>query len=428
MPRAHADWKIPKYYEVGKLIGHGSYGQVCEACDTRCSKMVAIKRVHRVFDDLIDCKRILREMAILGRVANLFLVKLHDIVVPENLDRFNELYIVLEICDSDLKKLFRTPVFLTELHVKTLMYNICVGTRYLHSAGIYHRDLKPANCLVNQDCTVKICDFGLSRAIGAPVLLGAGDLADTPREQNADGTVVVVPHTESLKRAMTSHVVTRWYRAPELILLEENYTGQIDVWSVGCIFAECLGMLNSVVPRPQDRGPLFPGSTCFPLSPDHKHAKDYKFHTRGNRDQLNVIFNILGTPNKDDLAWLSKEDARRYIQCFQPREGSGLKNRFEHAPPEAVDLLFRMLIFNANKRITIQESIDHEYFKDVRNSEVEKIAEQTVILDFESDAELCEKRLRFYFLREVQRFHPEVVIPQNLQDAVKGTAGYSGRK
>ena len=84
--------------------------QVCEACDTRCSKMVAIKRVHRVFDDLIDCKRILRELAILSRIDQLFLVRLHDIVVPQNLEKFNELYIVLEICDSDLKKLFRTPV------------------------------------------------------------------------------------------------------------------------------------------------------------------------------------------------------------------------------------------------------------------------------------------------------------------------------
>ncbi|CAE7391602.1 MPK7, partial [Symbiodinium natans] len=196
-------------------------------------------------------------------------VQIYDIVAPSNIHTFDELYMVMEICDSDLKKLCRTDVTLTPLHINTLLYNLLVGLKYLHSAGIYHRDLKPANCLVNQDCSVKICDFGLSRAIEAAEQPHLHALPNTPRGEGDHDAVPGVPHTQRLKRNLTGHVVTRWYRAPELILLQENYTEAIDIWSVGCIYAELLGMLEGT--RTQDRGPLFPGSSCFPLSPDHKH-------------------------------------------------------------------------------------------------------------------------------------------------------------
>merc|ERR1712226_1043957 len=113
----------------------------------------------------------------------------------------------MEICDSDLKKLCRTDVSLQDAHVSTLLYNLLVGLKYLHSAGIYHRDLKPANCLVNQDCTVKICDFGLSRAVG--VAQNLGELPNTPREGEGEaGGGVAVPATQRLKRHLTGHVVT----------------------------------------------------------------------------------------------------------------------------------------------------------------------------------------------------------------------------
>merc|ERR1711948_210410 len=106
---------------------------------------------------------ILREIAILAKLQHENIVKIYDIVAPSNMKTFDELYMVMEICDSDLKKLCKTDVSLSLQHVDTLLYNLLVGLKYLHSAGIYHRDLKPANCLVNQDCSLKICDFGLAR-------------------------------------------------------------------------------------------------------------------------------------------------------------------------------------------------------------------------------------------------------------------------
>lgn len=411
IPRPHCDWLIPDRYEVRHLIGAGSYGHVCEAYDRQEKKVVAIKKIHRVFEDLIDCKRILREIAILNRLKHDNIVKTVDICIPNDLNAFDELYLVLEIADSDFKKLFKTPVYLSELHIKTLLYNLLVGVKYTHTAGIYHRDLKPANCLVNQDCSVKICDFGLARTIETPAepskLPGAND--------ENDAVPNGVPHTKNMKRQLTGHVVTRWYRAPELILLQENYTEAIDVWSIGCIFAELLGMMKENISSYLDRSPIFPGSSCFPLSPDQKHASDYKFHTKGNRDQLNMIFNILGTPSDDDIQCLEKDDAKKYIKIFVPREGIDLATKFPGATPEAVNLLKRMLVFSPNKRISVDEALSSPLFKDIRNLSVETVAAQKVKLPFDDWKQMTEQQLRYAFLKEVQGFHSEVVLPQALE-------------
>jgi len=419
IPKAHQDWKLPSRYEVRQLIGTGSYGSVCEAYDKEKERIVAIKKVNRVFEDLIDCKRILREIAILTSLDNDRIVRIYDICIPDNYGAWDEIYLGLEICDSDFKKLFRTPVFLTELHVVTLLYNTLLGLKYLHSAGVYHRDLKPANCLVNQDCSVKICDFGLSRAVvqDQPHL---NNLPHTPREgENENGQdtgEVRVPHTQNLKRQLTGHVVTRWYRAPELILLQENYTEQIDVWSVGCIFAELLGMMKDNIGYPSDRGPLFPGSSCFPLSPDRKHATDYKYHTRGNRDQLNMIFNVIGTPTRQAIEKLEKEDAKRYIRCFAERDSKPIQtiDRFKGASLAAIDSLAKMLVFDPTERINVDQLLAHDLFKDIRKPGDLQVAKQKLFLDFELEPELDEPRLRKYFLLEARKMRPEIVIPPSL--------------
>ena len=414
--KPNQDWKVPpEQYEILKLIGTGSYGHVCEAYDKINNRIVAIKKIHKVFEDLIDCKRILREIAILNRLSHPNVIAILDIIVPSDLEKFDELFIVLEICDSDFKKLFnnpREPVFLQELHVKTLLYSLLVGVKYLHSAGIYHRDLKPANCLVNKDCTVKICDFGLSRAVGMERQVHLNPLANSPTVGTAPPVVSSSPQ-QRLKRQLTGHVVTRWYRAPELILLEENYTESIDVWSIGCIFGELLGMMKENIPNPADRGPLFPGSSCFPLSPDHKHAMDYKFHTRGNRDQLNMIFNVIGTPEEDEIEGLEKPDARRYIGCFTKREGLGFRDKYRAAPSDGLELLANMLRFNPKKRLTVDDALEHHYLAEVRAGG-ETSATDQVFLPFELEPELDENHLRKYFIMEIQKFHPNVPMPEKL--------------
>jgi len=399
-------WKLPPRYEVRQLIGSGSYGSVCEAYDSTQKRLVAIKRIGHMFEDLIDCKRILREISILRKLEHENIVKLYDIQAHEGMRASDELYIVMEICDSDLKKLCRTDVTLTQLHISTLLYNLLVGLRYLHSAGIYHRDMKPANCLVNQDCTVKICDFGLSRALG----MEAQQLEALPNTPRGDGetpaTATLVPHTQRLKRHLTGHVVTRWYRAPELILLQENYTEAIDTWSVGCIYAELLGMLEGT--KPEDRGPLFPGSSCFPLSPDHKHKTDYKYHTRGKHDQLNMIFNLLGTPSEADVEKLERDDAKRYMRCFAARQGEGLAQKFPMVGPDSIDIMSKMLQINPADRIHVVDALSHPLFAEIRDPAVETVAPSYITMDFEKEPDLDEALLRKYFCRVIQTFHPEV--------------------
>lgn len=411
MPRPQSEWRLPERYEARQLIGTGSYGHVCEAFDQSEKRAVAIKKIHRVFEDLVDCKRILREIAILNRLRHEHIVKIVDIIVPENLNKFDEMYIVLEIADSDFKKLCRTPVFLSELHIKTLLYNLLVGLKYVHSAGIYHRDLKPANCLVNQDCSVKICDFGLARTVDKPA--ETQQLPSSPPPPEVD--INIVPHTHRMKAQLTGHVVTRWYRAPELILLQEEYTEAIDIWSVGCIFAELMNMIKENCPQHQDRGPLFPGVSCFPLSPDQKHASDYRYHTKGNRDQLNVIFNVLGTPSSADIDQLEKEDARRYVRIFQAREPTDLGKRFPASSEQSLDLLKRMLVFNPTKRISVDEALAHPLFKDIRAPAIEVTAASRVILPFDDWRAMDQNQLRYAFLKETQTFHPDLKIPEHLE-------------
>jgi len=408
IPKHNANgWKIPDRYGVTEVIGAGSYGSVCEAQDNEQGTIVAIKRCKRIFQDLIDCKRILREVSILSELQHGNVVRIMDFIAPDNMQTFDEIYIVMELCDSDLKKLCKQDVTLTPLHINTLLYNLLAGLKYIHSAGIYHRDLKPANCFVNQDCTVKIGDFGLSRAIGGEQF-HLIDHPHTPRtEGGQEGAVVpLVPHTNRLKKNLTGHVVTRWYRAPELILLQEDYTEAIDVWSVGCIYAELLGMLEGT--SLMDRGPLFPGSSCFPLSPDHKHKSDYKFHTQGKQDMLNKIFNIMGTPSDADVGSLTREDAKRYINCFAKRDGEGLKSLFPHVDDAALDVLGSMLKFNAMERAKVDDALAHPVLADVRDVSREIEASRKIVLDFEAESDLGEPLLRKYFNREVRKYHPEI--------------------
>lgn len=398
-------FKLPARYELSQVIGSGAYGCVAEAFDHDTNQLVAVKRMGSLFKDLVDCKRILREVAILSKLKHDSIVQIYDIPAPGNPASFQELYIVMEIADSDMKKLIKANVTLSALHIDTLLYNMLVGLKYLHSAGIYHRDLKPANCLVNQDCSVKICDFGLSRAMG-------GEDSPVSSRVTPENSRSPSPQPGQLKRHLTGHVVTRWYRAPELILLQDDYTAAIDIWSAGCIYAELLGMLDGTLYA--DRGPLFPGATCFPLSPNREHKHDYKYHTRGKQDQMNMIFNLLGTPAEDELVSFNfSTDGRRYIRCFDKRQGEGIKAKFMYAGNDTCDMLEGMLQFNPRKRVTVDEALEHRLFYEdtlrgtpmIRDRQRETVAPGPIRLDFEkelrTESDLSEAKLRHYFCEEI---------------------------
>mmetsp|Transcript_13331 Transcript_13331/g.34955 ORF Transcript_13331/g.34955 Transcript_13331/m.34955 type:complete len:242 (-) Transcript_13331:1392-2117(-) len=216
---------LPKKYEFVKSLGSGAFGAVCAFRDRDDGEIVAIKKVI-AFDDVVDARRTLREIMLLRALHHENLLSIKYIVPPIDYNAYEPVYIVSESMDADLLQIIKSPQPLTDDHTKYFIYQILKGLKYLHSAHVLHRDLKPNNLLVLKNCDLKICDFGLARVIAEP--------------------------DEERDASMTQYVVTRWYRAPELILCLGNYDFAIDIWSVGCILAELLM-----------RKPLFPGKDCM---------------------------------------------------------------------------------------------------------------------------------------------------------------------
>ncbi|KAG1835938.1 mitogen activated protein kinase-like protein, partial [Suillus subalutaceus] len=195
-----------KSYRVLELIGEGAYGIVCSAIHHPSQRKVAIKRIAP-FDHSMFCLRTLREIKLL---------------------RHFQVYLVQELMETDLHRVIRTQQ-LSDDHCQYFIYQALRALKALHSADVLHRDLKPSNLLLNANCDLKVCDFGLARSARPP-----------PNVANDSSTF------------MTEYVATRWYRAPEVMLTFKEYTRAIDMWSVGCVLAEMLS-----------GKPLFPGRDCM---------------------------------------------------------------------------------------------------------------------------------------------------------------------
>ena len=216
-------------YSLIRVIGSGAYGVVISSLDSSTQTKVAIKMVPRAFHDEVDAKRILREIKLLKHFRHENIVGITDMMPPlaRNVEDFHDVYICNELMETDLHRIIYSKQPLTIDHAQYFLYQILRALKYIHSANVLHRDLKPSNLLVNSNCDLKVCDFGLARGV-----LSDEEMAGKPR--NA--------------LLLTEYVVTRWYRAPEIMLACHEYAKPVDVWSVGCIFAELLG-----------RKPYFPG-------------------------------------------------------------------------------------------------------------------------------------------------------------------------
>lgn len=373
-------WKVGTRYELIRILGRGSYGEVAQARDIEASKnlkpgdppkYVAIKKIAMAFDQEVDALRFYREIHLLRMLrGHDCIIQLIDMIAPEseNIEDFNDIYLVFEYVDTDLYKLIMSPQYLTTAHIKTFLYQILKALKYIHSCSVIHRDLKPANILLNEDCSLKICDFGLARIVDQGNMAKNSD--DTSSSSSSEG--VKNRPTEGLKRQLTKHVVTRWYRAPELILIQP-YSSAVDIWSVGCIFAELLSMQEGSVPSYEDRVPLFPGGSCFPLSGD----KGSTAHDSERLDQLSVILDVIGTPCEEDIQSIGK--ASEYIKSLKKCPSKSLDKIYPAADPAAIDLLKKMLQFNPLKRCTSEEAIGHDFFKGIRQIETELSSQKPLI-------------------------------------------------
>lgn len=339
---------IDRKYKFLKPIGHGAYGVVISSENTETNDKVAIKKISKAFEDIVDAKRILREIKLLQHFDHENIITIVDLLPPVSLDHFEDVYIISDLMETDLHRIIYSRQPLTDDHIQYFLYQILRALKYIHSANVLHRDLKPSNLLLNSNCDLKICDFGLARGV-------------EPEEDNME---------------LTEYVVTRWYRAPEIMLSTKEYTKAIDIWSTGCIFAELLG-----------RKPLFPGD-------DYIH-------------QLQIICDKLGTPQEDELHFVTSEKARRFMRSQPTRPEVPFSKLFPAAKPAAIDLLEKMLVFDPSKRISVEDALDHPYLESLHNIDDEPVAESTFSFDFEKE-DLTKRRLQELIFDEITKFHPEV--------------------
>ncbi|KAK2434014.1 mitogen-activated protein kinase protein MMK2 [Trifolium repens] len=325
-------------------VGRGAYGIVCCATNADTNEGVAIKKIGDAFDNRIDAKRTLREIKLLCHMDHDNVIKIKDIIKPADKEKFNDVYIVYELMDTDLHQIIQSNQVLTDEHCQYFLYQLLRGLKYIHSANVLHRDLKPSNLLLNANCDLKICDFGLAR-------------------------------TTSETDFMTEYVVTRWYRAPELLLNCSEYTAAIDVWSVGCILMEILR-----------REPLFPG-------------KDYV-------QQLSLITELLGLPNEEDLGFLRSDNAKKYVKQLQHVDKQPFAQRFPDISPLAIDLAEKMLVFDPSKRITVEEALNHPYMSSLHEINEEPVCPSPFVFDFEQ-ATLNEEDIKELIWNESLNFCQE---------------------
>nr|XP_032807182.1 cyclin-dependent kinase 2-like isoform X2 [Petromyzon marinus] len=237
-------------FQKVEKIGEGTYGVVYKARNKLTGEAVALKKIRLDTETEGVPSTAIREISLLRELNHPNIVRLLTIIHSEK-----KLYLVFELLDQDLKKFMdnATPSGIPLPLVKSYLYQLLQGIAFCHSHRILHRDLKPQNLLINAEGAIKLADFGLARAFGVP------------------------------QRTYTHEVVTLWYRAPEILLGCKHYSTSVDVWSIGCIFAEML-----------TRRALFPGDSEI--------------------DQLFRIFRTLGTP--DEVVWPGVSQLPDYKSTF----------------------------------------------------------------------------------------------------------------
>lgn len=370
---------LPSPYKAEKLLGKGSYGIVYQARDTQNDKQVAIKKILLSRLGPVDRKRVWREIRIAKFIRHKNINHLLDVRLcqEENIVQEGDksvkqkqyfVYQVFDLMDTDLHKIISSPQELSEDHVKWFLYQILRGIKYLHSAGILHRDLKPSNLLVNANCKLKIADFGLARQMTLMNYFGSNNEND-----------VYLNDENNNKNEMTKYIVTRWYRAPELLINSPHYGTRVDIWSVGCIFAELL-----------NRRPLLRGQNYM--------------------EQLKYIIKLCGTPSQEDMRFGS-QDAQAYIQRLPKIQPTDLKTLFPYASNAALDLLRSMLLFNPEKRCTVDEALAHPYLEPMRRIETELTYKNpfNFLQQFEEKIQ-NESDLIHLLEKETLSLHPEICV------------------
>ncbi|CAL8092346.1 unnamed protein product [Calicophoron daubneyi] len=292
-------WAVPDRYQELNIIGHGAYGTVCTAYDTKLQRKVAIKKLTKPFENSEYAKRTHRELKILSHVDHENILCLIDAFSPQtSLEQFKDIYLVTPLMGADLGAVISTQD-LSDNHIRFLVYQILRALKYMHSCGLIHRDLKPVNIAVNADCELKILDFGLAR---------------------------------QKQGEMTGYVATRWYRAPEIMLNWMHYNESVDIWSTACIMAEM-----------RTRHALFTG--------------------KNHIDQIQMIMRLTGKPDEECMRKITSQSAREFLAGLKIEGPQDFSLYFSGFPPDAIDLLQHLLHLDPDRRYTAAQALSHPYFQ-----------------------------------------------------------------
>jgi len=282
-------------YEKLEKVGEGTYGIVYRAQDN-AGNIFALKTIRLEAEDEGIPSTAIREISLLKELQHPNIVRLCDVIHTER-----KLTLVFEFLDQDLKKLLdMCDGGLDAATTKSFLYQLMRGIAYCHQHRVLHRDLKPQNLLINREGALKLADFGLARAYGIPV------------------------------RSYTHEVVTLWYRAPDVLMGSRKYSTPVDIWSVGCIFAE---MING--------RPLFPGSS--------------------DTDELQRIFKMLGTPT--EASWPTIVELPDWKTNFTQFEAQPWPSIVPPLDAVGIDLLSKMLQYDPGCRVSGRAGMDHDYFR-----------------------------------------------------------------
>lgn len=338
------DKHVLKKYEIVQKLGRGAYGIVWKAIDKKTHEVVALKKSFDAFQNATDAQRTFREIMFLQELnGHENIIRLLNVLKADNdLD----IYLICDYMESDLHAVIRANI-LQDVHKQYIIYQLLKSLKYMHSGQMLHRDIKPSNILLNSDCQVKVCDFGLARGITQQ-----GDTGANP--------------------VLTDYVATRWYRAPELLLGSTAYTKGVDQWSVGCILGELLS-----------GKPIFPGTSTM--------------------NQLERVIEVTGRPTAEDIEAVKSPYAATMLEQLTSTRPRKLNEMFPSASKEALDLMKCCLQFNPNKRISAKDGLRHPYVVQFHNPEDEWECDRVIKIPIDDNTKLTVQDYRERLYADVLR-------------------------